>query len=320
MTFKTAAPLALFLLAACGGSPLGGSGTTPDPEPEPEPEPEIGIVIPEEILFSINSVAWTPGENTIAISIDGLDTTPLVATWTEDTSIVVPGYTAYSIQEDDLDRFYVALAAVSTDGAMRGVVAGDGGQFNTVFQGAYYERVGDYSAPDATQAGPANGQVSYAGKYAGLLNYGLPNPEPQQGTPPEVIPKEAFKITGDGFLNANFATNTVNGTIYNRIIVDSGISLGSLILIPNPGGITAQGTFSGDVENRAKDRLGQYAGAFGGIGATSAAGGIALSRVDDEFVERIEDAEEFGVFVMNQCGLPNSPSICDQVAVNPALP
>jgi hypothetical protein len=317
MIFKTAAPLALILLAACGGSSLGGGTDTPDPDPEPEPE--TGIVIPEEILFSINSVVWTPGANTIAISIDGLDTTPVVATWTADPARNIDGYTAYSIQEDELDRFYVALAAVSTDGAVRGVVAGDGGQFGKVFQGAYYERTGLYSAPDATQGGPANGQVSYAGKYAGLLNGGVPRPV-TVGTDDSLIPSEPFRITGDGYIAANFATNTANGSIYNRIVVQDGLALGDLILVPNPGGIAENGTFTGDVENLDKDGLGKYAGVFGGVGATSLAGGLVLTRVDDEFGDRINDAEEFGVFVLNQCGTAGSPAICDQVAINPNLP
>jgi hypothetical protein len=315
MIFKTAAPLALILLAACGGSSLGGGTGTPDPDPEPEPE--TGIVIPEEILFSINSVVWTPGADTIAISIDGLDTTPVVATWGEDTRYDIPGYKAYKIQEDELDRFYVALAAVSTDGAMRAVVAGDGGQFNTVFQGAYYERTGIYSAPDATQPGPANGQVSYAGRYAGLLNGG-PDLPVAIGTPPSLIPREPVVTTGVGFVNANFATNTVNGAIYDRVVVEGGLSLGDLILIPNA--ITANGTFSGTVQNREEDNVGSYAGAFGGVGATSLAGGLALTRVEYALGERLDDAEEFGVFVLNQCGLAGSPAICDQVAINPNLP
>lgn len=334
MTTRITALLALMLaLAACGGNPFVTAPVDPvepvDPvDPDPTTDPTAPVVVPGVLKDAIQSVSFTPGatpsDSTLQIAITGLDTTPVVATWARRPSMDINGYTAFAVQEDSLDRLFVGLAATSADGSVSAVVAGDGGQFNKVYNGSDYSRTGAYTPPDATGSGPATGQVSYTGNYVGLLNGGgdgselLPVPG---GTDPDLLPSQAARVTGKGFINANFADNTVNGAIYDRVIVDTGFGLESIVLVPTA--ILANGTFVGtDMVESPKtatgggDAIGSYGGVFGGTDAAGVAGAVTLTRVNDALGEEIEDALEQGVFVMNQCGLPTSPvdPLCAGVA------
>lgn len=307
--------LSLMALASCGGNPLnnggptggggtggGGGGTGGS---------DATVVVPAGLKNNIQSVTFVPGatpaDSRIRIAIDGLDTTPVEATWTRRPALDVPGYTAFAVQEDPLDRLFVGLAAQSDDGSVRGVLAGDGGQFNRVFAGTTYDRTGTFDAPDASGPGPGNGQVSYAGTYVGLLNGGgsgtalLPVPP---GTDPATRPTEPARVTGDAFVNANFADDQVNGAIFNRVIVGTGaFGLGSVILLPTA--ITANGTFEGETEldNVINSPTGQYGGVFGGTDSAGLAGAISLDQVHDSAGGLLDDILERGIFVLNQCGL-----------------
>ena len=193
---------------------------------------------------------------------------------------------------------------------MRSGVIGDGGQFNRVLQGVYYERDGDFDAPDIG-TGPAAGQVSYAGNYAGLTNIGSTIPTP--GVDPSLWPSEPVRISGEIFLNANFSDMAVNGAIYNRqLLPATPADLPDLALIITD--IGTDGSFSGDVEyvGDINNTIGTYAGIFGGTDAASVGGGINLEEFDNDLLA-MDNELESGFFVLTQCGQPGAPPVCTNV-------
>ncbi|EPX86581.1 hypothetical protein ruthe_01398 [Rubellimicrobium thermophilum DSM 16684] len=109
--------------------------------------------IPSAIAGNLTRVAYNPADDTLSVTLDSLDTTPISAVYRRTPALDLPGYTAYSVQEDPLDRMFVALVATSPDGTSMGGVVADGGQFNRVFGGAFYRRIGAYSPPCAEPAG-----------------------------------------------------------------------------------------------------------------------------------------------------------------------
>lgn len=315
MIKKSAAFLSLLALIGCGGNPFitdPGTGSSDAPV----------LVAPNGLPGDITSVTFDPASNELQIEITGLDTSPFTATWSRRSSLDVPGYRAFAIQEDSLDRLFVALAAQSADGAVTGVAARDGGQFNSTFSDYTLQRVGVFTPPNASGPGPGTGQVSYAGSYAGLLNgggTGTALATPPSGTPAALRPGQPARISGDALINANFADNTVNGAITNRRIVDTGFGLESIILVPTTI-ITGDpdeaqnGTFTGSIErpvaeNGSNSGVGTYSGIFGGPDASSVAGGIqlGLGNVLATDGTSIANSLEVGVFVLNQCG-PGGPS------------
>ncbi len=314
-------------LSACGGNSLDpddtgtDTGTDTDGGTDGEVTTSTPVTVPTSLSNNLISAKVIPGTDgdpdTLLVAISGLDTTPIDATWERKPSLDIPGYQAYFIQEDALDRLFVGLAASSADGSVSAVVAGDGGQFNTFYSGAQYERVGGYTPPDATLSGPGTGQVSYKGKYAGLLNGGggrdeaIPIP-PERDTDPQEIPEQPAQVTGDVFVNANFADNLVNGVIKNRTADVDGFSTNLESVVLAPADIAANGTFEGGGQRPAerdpdKQQVGTYGGVFGGTDASSIAGAISIDEVyladvdPDEAL--IDNALERGVFVLDQCGL-----------------
>lgn len=327
MKIKSLAFVALATaLMGCSGNSLNNPLIYPE-STEPETPTTDGteivtqtspIVVPIALANNLSNATLIPGSggnpDTLLVRISALATTPIDATWVRNTNLDIPGYRAFYVQEDALDRFFVALTAASADGSVNATVAGDGGQFNTFFSGAEYERPGAYTPPDASQAGPGNGQVSYKGKYAGLLNGGggrneaLPIP-PGRNMAPSEIPYQPAQVTGDVFVNANFADNKVNGVVKNRNTTLFGTPTGLEDVVLTPSDILANGTFEGktqrpsDIDPR-KTETGAYAGVFGGTDASSVAGAVHLDEnVYDRNDTRIDGAIERGVFVLDQCGL-----------------
>lgn len=286
-----------------GGPGVGGGGTNTGTSP-----------IDDDISVNVDAVSYDG--TTLLMQVIGLDSTGSagLVPFQPYNALNVPGYQAYRVQEDALDRMFVALAAQSQDGATRAVAVADGGQNQFYYGGAYYERTGAFDAP-AIGSGPGAGQVSYAGDYAGVTNVGVPgNPDAipvAPGTPPAILPSQPARVTGDIFLNVNFQDNLVNGTIYNRIITDVGFSLDDVILIPTA--IRTDGTFSGTVEGEApneNDVSGEYGGIFGGTDSSSVAGAVHLT----EFDGILENEQEHGIFVLTECSLQVGSLICDQAA------
>ena len=312
------------LLSACGGggtNPIaggngGGPGATPDPS----------VSVPATISNNLASFAYVPGANEVRLRINGLDTTPLDAVWTRDPRFDTAGFTAFSVQEDPLDRFFVGLARESASGTARAMVAGDGGQFNRTISGAQYARSGDYAPPiSTTQQG--SGQVSYAGTYAGITNVGVVDggglaPVPV-GTAPELLPRQPALVRGQIFLNANFSDNRVNGAIYDRVLVIDATdpssptqSLQSVVLVPTD--ILGGGGFEGKVERWVvhdpnMQEIGTYAGVFAGVGAADMAGAISIAPIYQASGAALTGSFERGIFVLRQCGLSGDDAICDTV-------
>ena len=328
-------------LSGCSGNSLNNPLIFPESEtpvvtdPTAPTSPSSPVTIPAALQNNLASAVVVPGSSgatdTLLVSITALDTTPINASWVRRPSLDVPGYRAFAVQEDALDRLFIGLAASSADGSASAVLAGDGGQFNTYYSGTQYSRVGSYTPPPATGSGPGTGQVSYKGKYIGLLNGGgartetLPIP---RGTTPVERPAQAARITGDVFMNANFADNVVNGVVKNRNAIDlaitndptspvynngSGVAMEDVVM--PKGAILVNGTFTGVTERPGnidpkRGETGTFGGVIGGTNGSSIAGAIQLDKVYHNADDVIEGALERGVFVLDQCGLTTSGGDC----------
>ncbi|WP_151717678.1 thymidylate synthase [Gemmobacter serpentinus] len=308
---------ALLLLAACGGpSPFPGDGTDDGGDGDGgDGGGSETITVPESLAVNVTGVKYDKKADQLRVAITGIDSTPQLVTYERYAKLDVPGYHAFKIQEDSLDRMFVALAAEAPDGKTRAVTVADGGQFAYYFGGGYYERTGAFSRPNIKSSQGGTGQVTYAGRYGAVQNVeqdGSPDALPvKPGTEPGLVPRQPRRVKGDVFINANFADNVVNGTVYNRRVVGTGERLERIILAPTE--ITEQGTFLGDAEaiNDEVDTItGNYGGVFGGKGSTSVAGLVHLEQFDDD----MKKEQEHGVFVLTKCGQPKSAAVCDQVA------
>ena len=292
-------------LAACGGgegnNPInggggGGGGTTQND-------------IPEELARNLQRINYNADTDTLIVEISSLDSGDTTATYDRNAALDVPGYSAFTLQDDPLDRMFVALVAASTDGSVQAGVVADGGQFNRFFSGGFYERTGPYSQP-------TTGQVSYAGAYAGITNLSAAGDnllDPPPGTDPSLLPNEPRITVGTAFLNVSFGDNSVNGAIFDRSFADDGETLPDVTLVETA--LDNNGEFLGTVEFSGRPDeggIGSFGGILGGEGATSVAGVIYLDSIylsDDPRNSGFEN--EVGVFVLPQCGTPGAPAVCD---------
>ena len=330
MNIKLLAPLVLFVLAACDGNPIGTGEVVPPVEPctvDCPVEPDDPVVVGANLDVNITSVAYDQASDSFRIDMKGLDTTPATAVWSRRTALDTVGYRAYVVQEDPLDRMFVGLARTSAEGSVTAVAAGDGGQDNRVFHGADFRRNGTWSAPVGTGAA-GSGQVSYGGTYAAVTNIRAPRPGEilpvAPGTAAEVIPGQPSRVQGEIFINANFSDNTVNGAIYNRILIDYNFGLQSVIMVPTD--IAANGTFDGITERWVNDDpsltdTGFYGGVFGGPDAAAVGGVVSLEKLyRSDTGDLLDGAIERGVFVLQKCGTAGDAAICDQAAPDVSNP
>lgn len=329
---KFVLPLAAALMiSACGGSAVidpagggtdGGSGTDSgtDSGTGTGGTPVNGSiasasVIPDDLRVNVNAIAYDPAAQTLSVQIASLDSTPATVQYRRTAALDVQGYEAYSIQEDALDRLFIALSAQSADGSVSATTVADGGQFNKYFAGGVYTRNGAFEKPEIG-TGPGAGQVSYAGTYAGLLNGGISQEfstsvllPTSPGTDSSLLPSQSARVSGNIFLNANFVDDSVNGSIYNRMIVDTNTSLTNVILVATD--ISSNGTFEGAAEDEDRNEIGAYGGAFGGTDANAVAGLVHLTEV----IRAVDNEQEHGVFVLSRCGGPNDPGgVCSDTA------
>lgn len=308
------------VLTGCGdtgGNPLVGAtdGATTDPDTG-TPDAAISDTLTKN-LTSISD----PDGSEVLVNIASLDGTPLEATFVRRTDLDTAGYAAYALQEDPLDRLFIALTATSQDNSTRAAIVHSGGQFNRYLDGGFYERTGTYNAPFVGN-GPGEGQVSYAGTYAGITNIQpatrgaglLPIPGTVDPDTLPDLPGESVRVNALIFFNANFADNVINGEIYNRDLISP--ADGSVISRqPNIAlvvtDITADGDFLGDAEidGDVGTDVGDYGGIFGGTDAASVSGVVIL----EDFNENLEDEQEIGVFVLTQCGQTGDSALCDIV-------
>lgn len=326
--WKQASLLALAVaLAGCtgsspnpvnGGDPGDGDNGGEDPGIPPIEE-DVGI--PADIAGDLENVAWDAGDpddptdDRLIVTGLTLDDAPVDGTYQRAPSEDLPGYMAFSKQDDRLDRIFVALAREAPDGSVRGVAASDGGQFDTFFGGVFFERTGELTRPDVTDE---NGLVSYGGAYAAVLNSGdaeqnLAEPV-RPGDPPDA-PRQPRTVEGKVFMNVDFSDNSVNGEVYDRRYGDTGeVVDDGLILIP--GALAEDGTFEGEVRQRLPAEpprgVGAYAGTLGGENASGMAGGLVASGhlPPDDPDNR---SREFGTWVIPRCGAEGAPAFCEDL-------
>ncbi|MEM9900623.1 MAG: hypothetical protein AAF865_04715 [Pseudomonadota bacterium] len=341
-------------LAACddgGPNPVNGipedTGTDPGTPTDPTPG---GIVIPDAISFDLDAVRWErngAGDADDQLIVTGvtLDDGNIDGVYQRAPDEDVPGYLAFFKQDDRLDRIFVGLAGETPDGAVRGFVVQDGGQFQIEYGGIFYERDGEFTPPDVATV---NGLVSYAGEYAAMTDLGDPEqnlrldpfgPDGTDEVPDGAIPRQGRTITGQVFVNVDFADNAVNGVIYDRTW-SNGEALGDeLYILLQDGEIDANGNFTGDAaqqlaapapteENPNPETplprvVGPFAGAFGGVNASGMAGAFtANDHLREQLPADPEDPDapptfgdiplstERGIFVIPRCGSDESPEVC----------
>ena len=299
-------------LAACGdGQPFEFGGEVVDPG-----EDNSGSTneVPEAIARNLDLVSGSAGDASVTVQVTGLDGPAVPVSFARNANLDVPGYLAYTYQDDRLDRFFVAMVQNSADGAMLGSAVISGGQFNEYYGGTYYERITGYT--------PETGQVSYAGSYVGLTNLNLRGDQliaVLPGDDPAVWPLQPFIISADIFINANFdePTRIANGAIYNRIIVDTDLIAANgnqpsadgelLDLALTQAAIDADGNFTGQVVLPDRTVVGTYSGQFGGLNGSSVSGGLFL---DGDWWDAADNENEIGLFVLNQCGEAGDDPIC----------
>lgn len=289
---------AMAAMSACSGGnlfdPDGDDGTTTDP------------IVPETISGDLSAFTYDPDAQTLTVSGVNQDDTPFSAVYSRRPKLDVPGYEAYAVQESSLSRHNTAYIR-ERDGT-RAIIVVSGGQFNYYFGGSSYNRDGAFDPP--VTSGPG-GLVSYAGSYVGLLNGAgdggdLLPVDPT--TPDDIRPRQAAEVVGSIFIGADFVDNTVSGVIYDREIVDYGIALENMDM--EPTAIDTDGTFTGNITQTGTtvvDR-GDYGGIFGGDDASAVAGTLFVS----DHIASIDGEEEYGLFVLSQCGTPNADPVCNQ--------
>ena len=296
-----AGAIAVSLLAACGGgnpfttttgTGTGGSGTP-------------STTIPAAIQNDLGSFSFNSTTGVLTIQGVNLDANGSAATYVRDATLDQPGgYLGYTSQEDGLSRHSTAYVK-QIDGTSAVVVV-TGPQFGQVFGGASYVRSGDYDPPGSNTT-PNGGLVSYGGRYVGLLNAsgdGGALLTPPAGVDPSLLPAQAAEIRGDILINADFTDNSVNGRITNRVIPDN-LAATPEDLDLEVATIAGDGTFTSNVLQGGQNR-GTYGGIFGGVESTVVAG--ALTAADH--ISRLSDEEEFGIFVLVQCGQPGAAPVC----------
>lgn len=281
------------------------------------------VTVPAALAGNVRSASFDPTAGTLTIEGLNLDDVPFTAVYRRAASLDRPGYTAFSVQQDPLDRHFTAYAAQSgNSGSVRAAVAGSAGPRNRSFLGADFERDGNFDPPDVT---PTTGLVSYAGNYVGVTNIGDVNGPDLLPVPGSVAEElripQALTITGEVFMNADFADNRVEGNIVRRTLVETGQGLPSLVLIASS--IGANGTFEGEVEYDVGDprsnttqfiNVGSYGGVLGGRDSDGMAGAIVLEQFDGSGNPLGFESElEHGIFVLDQCGAAVSSPVCANV-------
>jgi len=260
--------------------------------------------VPEDQAGDLDSVTYDPVAQTLTVHGMTFDGGPETTVYNRNAALDKDFgggdvYEAYTFQNSSLDRHFTAYVK-EMDGTTASIVVA-GGQFGYYFGGSTYSRSGAYSAP-------ASGQVTYVGNYVGLANSArtpatdlLP---PPGGTDPLNIPRQAAEVTGRVTMTANFNSTAVEGAVTNRVRVDSGTAVDDLEL--ESGLIAADGTFTGSVTQEANTQVGNYSGIFGGTGATAVAGTLFVK----DHVTGATNPEEYGMFVLAQCGTANADPAC----------
>ena len=314
MNWRVIAALAAGLaVASCGGNPLNNTPECdenplapcpPAPPPTPPTEPPAPPVdpIPEALRGNLRSATYSAADGgTLTLRIDPLGTGGRSIPFTRNATLDTDGYQAFTWQDTNTSRYYVALFDTSATGAVSSGVVGSG-QFTEMVWGS------TYAVDEAFSRRTDSGIATYRGSYAGLLNGGDPvDPALPPGDPAE--PNQPYRTTGQVIINADFNTPQVSGaqtgiegSISGRRMVDSGTPLEDVFL--KIASINADGTFGGTVVYRDLQTAGTYAGAFGGPGGTAVAGAVEMRPI-----QGVSSVLERGAFVADRCA-PGDPSPC----------
>lgn len=263
--------------------------------------------VPATLASDLGSFTFNPSNETLTVEGVFLDADGVNGAFVRKPALDVPGYLAFTAQDDALDQHATAYVQ-DINGTRAGVVL-TGGQFGTFNGGTAYARDGDFDPP---VVGEDSGLVTYAGSYIGLTNIDndggdlLPVPA---GTDATLVPGQAGTVTGTIFINVDFNDNSLKGSIIDRVLDadDDNLAPGTTTLsVPdidlNPAVISSDGTFSGDVElteDPNNNDVGDYGGIFGGDNAEVLAGSIVMT---DHMIEGTNAEQEYGIFVLGVCG------------------
>ncbi len=336
MKSKVAALLALPVLAACSGNPIGDTPPTPGPDTPGQPTaPSDGNGRTVEAMR-----AFSYDGETLEIDMAGVSSSGEFGTFNRRPAMDVPArggaprLLAYEFQETNMTRSYLAYVAENERETLLAVAASDGGQFNENNGGGGWIRLTGYARPDIAASpspspGPEQGTFSYYGTYAGVFVPGFLDP----ATPPRpgsAGPGESLSVRGEIQVNAQFERSgegeVVEGAIVRRTLQDrNGNRLNSISVVDGSGAVTEidtsrladlvlreteisdNGTFLGAVEFRGSpgQAVGNYDGAFGGDGATDVAGVIWVNPIQGE-----SNIWEYGAFNLPRCDLAGASPIC----------
>lgn len=299
MSQKYTALLALVLLAACGGNPLEPAPPTP-PAPPPVPpvtdigeevEEPVSVEVPAIIAQHVRGAAYNAANQQLTINLGSLDGTPIAAEYNRDVPLDLSGYEAYTLQDANTQRKFLALVKTSASGAVTATAVADGGQFGTYFGGGTYYRADTFTLP-------TSGLASYTGSYVGVLNRGAIVPGGLGGG---LDSRQSDRVTGRILINADFnETNLeVNGGVDNRSVVESGFVLENIQLWPAT--INEDGGFAGQVYNTGGNSIGNFGGLFAGPQASDVAGVLVLRPIQGDAA-----TIEHGVFVLPRCTGPSA--------------
>lgn len=308
--------LAPLVLAACTSDP-GGTNT------------DFGMTsntAPTEIASSLSAIDYDPDSQELVLSMNTVHGGESNVTYVRTAALDTGGYEGYMLQRSPADRHYTALFGESNDGQLIAGAVGDGGNNNYSFGGAFYGQQGlrTYSP---YQHAPTEGAVHYYGEYAGITNLSSDGDQllDASGIPANITPPaQSDRVVGIIQLDADFATGKVEGEISNRVLIDDRLGLNDdpgtveydglpdIILVKTD--ITADGTFEGttEFEGKPSSPMGNFAGIFGGAGATSVAGAVYLEDFADNELPNTTETE-YGVFILTRCGAPGAHAVCSSL-------
>ncbi|MGB3243268.1 MAG: thymidylate synthase [Sulfitobacter sp.] len=302
--------LCTFLVACGGTAPFGGKTTDVDGEGDV-------AAIPEVLAGNLQSFTYNAANGTLSISGIAGDGNAVNGAYLRSPTLDRPGYDAYSAQDASNGR-HSTVYIRDIDGTSAVLVA-TGVQYEHLYAGGAYTNAA-YSprvAPDSND--PNSGLVYYTGRYIGLLNGPGSNEDvttPNPGEDPSVLTAQAAEVTGDVQITADFATQNVDGIVYNRVVPDIDAAGNLDTNSANPlmaedialqgTAIATDGTFLGVAEQK-NSSVGDYGGIFGGIGATEVAGVVHVK----DHISVISEEEEFGIFVLGECEPPLSGPDCN---------
>ena len=299
----TALGAALVLSACGGGNPFGNA---PDCRDNPFSAPKecptgttpgtgtgtgSSTEIPAALRGNLVGASYNPSAGTLTAIIDQLAAGQKTVVFNRTPSLDVPGYQAFTFQENGSTRVFIAQMAASADGSMAAGVAGSG-QFTEVLWGSGYVARTAFEAP--TNGGLGN----LSSHYAGILNTGVVVPGP--GAPFD--PSRPHRVQGEVLVNADFTNKKLEGGIRNRVNVDTATAMDDLFL--QIGTIKDDGTFGGTVAYSDLSAARTYGGALGGKDGAAIAGAIEVKplKTDGKLLER-------GVFIGTKCA-PGNPPPC----------